>query len=113
MPTHSVAYSDRLGALTAHERRLETEIDASVTRVPLWTRADIETHAAYADALIVGAVEPLDREALSSLKRCRVISRRGVGLDNIEIAAATDLGIPVAFVPAASVQEVSDHALAL
>lgn len=113
MPTYSVAYSDRLGQLTAHERRLESELGAAVTHVPLWTRADIESHAVAADALIVGAVEPLDRDALSVLTRCKVISRRGVGLDNIDVDAATELGIPVAYVPAASVHEVSDHALAL
>lgn len=112
MPTHVVAYSERLGEITAHERRLEIELDASVTRVPLWTAADIEAQA-RADALIVGAVEPLDRAALSTLSRCKVISRRGVGLNNIDLAAATDFGIPVAFVPAASAHEVSDHALAL
>jgi D-3-phosphoglycerate dehydrogenase len=109
----TVAYSDRLGEITKHELRLEAEIDASVVRVPLWTRADIESHALDVDALIVGAVEPLDREALSILTRCRIISRRGVGLNNIDVSAATDLGIPVAYVPAASVHEVSDHALAL
>ena len=112
MPEHAVAYSERLGELTVHERRLETELAASVARVPLWTTADIEAQAC-ADALIVGAVEPLDRAALSTLTRCKVISRRGVGLNNIDVMAATDLGIPVAFVPAASVHEVSDHALAL
>src|SRR5690242_4440733 len=113
MPTYSVAYSDRLGELTVHEHRLESELGATVTRVPLWTRADIESHALDADALIVGAVEPLDRDALSALTRCKVVARRGVGLNNIDVEAATDLGIPVAYVPAASVHEVSDHALAL
>jgi D-3-phosphoglycerate dehydrogenase len=113
MSTATVAYSDRLGEITEHELRLTSELDASLVRVPLWTLADIEKHALDADALIVGAVEPLDRMALASLTRCRVISRRGVGLNNIDVEAATDLGIPVAYVPAASVHEVSDHALAL
>jgi D-3-phosphoglycerate dehydrogenase len=113
MSTVTVAYSDRLGEITKHELRLEAEIDATVVRVPLWTRADIESHALDVDALIVGAVEPLDRAALSTLTKCRIISRRGVGLNNIDVGAATDLGIPVAYVPAASVHEVSDHALAL
>jgi D-3-phosphoglycerate dehydrogenase len=113
MPQLSVAYSDRLGAITEHEQRVTSEIDASLVKVPLWTLADIRTHALEADALIVGAVEPLDRDALSMLTRCTIISRRGVGLNNIDVEAATDLGIPVAYVPAASVHEVSDHALAL
>jgi D-3-phosphoglycerate dehydrogenase len=58
-------------------------------------------------------VEPIDRAALEALTKCRVVVRRGVGIDNVDLAAATDLGIAVAYVPDASVQEVSDHALAL
>src|SRR5690349_9159978 len=112
MPTYSIAFSERLGEITDNELRLEHELEARVDRVALWTREDIEANAA-ADALIIGAVEPLDRAALQSLTSCKVVSRRGVGLDNVDVDAATDLGIPVAFVPGASVPEVSDHALAL
>ena len=45
--------------------------------------------------------------------RCRVISRYGVGVDNIAVDAATELGIPVTYVPDYCVDEVSDHVLAL
>ena len=45
--------------------------------------------------------------------RCRVISRYGVGVDNIAVDAATALGIPVTYVPDYCVDEVSDHVLAL
>ena len=62
---------------------------------------------------MVGAVERLDASALDELKACRLIVRRGVGLDNVDLPAATRAGIPVAFVPDATVEEVSDHALAL
>lgn len=46
-------------------------------------------------------------------RRCRVISRYGVGVDNIAVAAATELGIPVTYVPDYCVDEVSDHTVAL
>ena len=45
--------------------------------------------------------------------RCRVISRYGVGVDNIAVDVATELGIPVTYVPDYCVDEVSDHVLAL
>ncbi|MBI2755955.1 MAG: C-terminal binding protein [Chloroflexi bacterium] len=108
-----VAYSERLGPITDYERRLERDLDADLRRVPLWSPADVQEFAADADAVIVGAVEPMDAAALASMARCRILVRRGVGVDNVDIEAATRLGIPVAYVPDASVEEVSDHALAL
>jgi D-3-phosphoglycerate dehydrogenase len=47
------------------------------------------------------------------MKRCKIISRAGTGLDAIDIAAATQRGIWVAYVPDYSIDEVSTHALAL
>ncbi len=55
-------------------------------------------------------VTPAVIEASPNLK---VISRMGIGLDNIAIEAATARGIPVANCPDYCVQEVADHALAL
>ncbi len=80
---------------------------------PIRTEADIIQHAWDADAILVGATEPYTARAIQALKKCRVLSRMGVGYDNIEIKAATDNGIAVAYVPGASVSEVSDHAMAL
>lgn len=113
MTSWVVAFSERLAPLTSHEDRLRVVLDADLRVVPLWTVDEIATQAGAADALIIGSVEPLTREAMERLPRCRVIVRRGVGVDNVDLEAATALGIVVAFVPDASVQEVSDHALAL
>ena len=111
--TPHIAYSERLGQITETERQLEDRLGASLVPSPLWTLEEIRHHAAPADAVFLGSVEPMTREALESLPRCRLLLRRGVGVNNIDLEAATELGIPVAFVPSASVQEVSDHALAL
>ena len=46
-------------------------------------------------------------------ERCRCISRYGVGVDNIAVDVATDLGIPVTYVPDYCVDEVSDHVMAM
>jgi len=50
---------------------------------------------------------------LDAAPRCRVVSRYGVGLDNIAVQRATELGILVTNVPDYCFEEVSDHAMAL
>ena len=104
--------SERLGALTGAERSLE-EAGADVVSLPLWDLSQIRQNAGDADVLIIGAVEPFDRAALEALPGRKALVHRGVGFDNVDTVAATELGIPVGIVPDASVEEVSDHALAL
>jgi D-3-phosphoglycerate dehydrogenase len=50
---------------------------------------------------------------LRQLRRCKAIGRFGLGVDNIDIAAAAERGITVTYVPDYCMQEVSDHAMAL
>jgi D-3-phosphoglycerate dehydrogenase len=50
---------------------------------------------------------------IESLDKCRVISRYGIGVNNIDIPAATKKRIAVTYVPDYCIEEVSDHALAL
>jgi len=56
---------------------------------------------------------PITREIIKSLNKCKVIARYGVGVDNIDVKAATEYGIIVANVPDYCVDEVSTHAIAL
>jgi D-3-phosphoglycerate dehydrogenase len=55
----------------------------------------------------------LPGELLRQLARCKVIGRFGLGVDNIDIKTAVDLGITVTYVPDYCMHEVSDHAMAL
>ena len=50
---------------------------------------------------------------VEQLTRCRIISRFGIGVDNVDIAMATSKGIVVTKVPDYCIDEVSDHAVAL
>lgn len=57
--------------------------------------------------------EPITERVIAALPNVRVVARFGVGLDNIELDAATRHGLQITHVPGGSVEEVSDHALAL
>lgn len=76
--------------------------------------ADTEQLLALADGAvgIVTCWAQVPR-ALLALPTIRVVSRLGVGLDNIDVSAAAELGIVVTYVPDYCVEEVSDHAVAL
>ncbi len=73
---------------------------------------DILAVARDADAILVTYAK-LPGELLQQLKRCKVIGRFGLGVDNIDIPAAARLGIVVTYVPDYCLREVSDHAIAL
>jgi D-3-phosphoglycerate dehydrogenase len=55
----------------------------------------------------------LNRNVLGHLPRCKVVARYGVGVDSIDLEAATDLGIIVANVPDYCIDEVASHAVAM
>ena len=90
-----------------------TEAGAQLVPLPLWSEEDIIQHAADADAAIVSSTEPYTPRVIQTLRKCRILSRMGIGYNNIDLEAATRQGIPVAVVLDASVHEVSDHAMAL
>ena len=60
---------------------------------------------------IVTCWAPVSRKAIQMPPRLKVVARLGVGLDNIDVEAATARGVWVTNVPDYCVQEVSDHAL--
>ena len=65
-----------------------------------------------ADALLVTYAK-ITGDMIRQLTKCRIISRMGIGTDNIDIAEATKARIVVTKVPDYCIDEVSDHAMAL
>ncbi len=65
-----------------------------------------------ADAVLV-TIQPVTAAVIGTLECCRIISRVGVGLDNVDLPAATARGIWVTNVPDYAIDEVSMHAIAL
>jgi D-3-phosphoglycerate dehydrogenase len=93
-------------------REVLSKIDALLCLVASPSPESI-VHAAHnADAVLVTYAK-ITREMIGQMKRCRIISRFGIGVDNVDVAAATDAGIIVTRVPDYCIDEVSDHTLAL
>jgi D-3-phosphoglycerate dehydrogenase len=68
--------------------------------------------AADCDAIMTNWVK-VPESVIAAAKKCKIVSRLGIGLDNIDVKAATDRGIMVTNVPDYCTIEVAEHALAL
>jgi D-3-phosphoglycerate dehydrogenase len=73
----------------------------------------LTTELADADALIVRSATRVTDELLQHAPRLRIVGRAGVGVDNIDLDAATHRGILVVNTPGSSATSVAEHALAL
>src|SRR5436305_9436561 len=65
------------------------------------------------DAVIVRSATMIDAEALASANRLKVVARAGVGLDNVDVAAATAKGVLVVNAPTSNSVSAAEHAVAL
>lgn len=106
-----VVVTDQVFPSVEIERQLLAVIDADL-EVAAGDRDAVLESAAGADALL-NTYFSFDAEALDRLKRCRIIARYGIGVDNIDLEAARELGIVVTNVPDYCVEEVSAHAVAM
>jgi D-3-phosphoglycerate dehydrogenase len=68
---------------------------------------------AEADAVIVRSATIIDAQALAHAPRLRVVARAGVGLDNVDIDAATKAGVMVVNAPTSNIVSAAEHAVAL
>lgn len=66
-----------------------------------------------ADALLVRSATKVDDEALLHAPRLTVVARAGVGLDNVEVPAATERGVMVVNAPTSNIVSAAEHAIAL
>jgi D-3-phosphoglycerate dehydrogenase len=106
-----VVTDDRHGSYEV-ENGVFREIGASVEVHNLGDEAETMEVLREADAVLVN-LHPLPGSVIREMRRCRVISRYGVGYDNVDVDAASQSGIWVARVPDFCLEDVSDHALAL
>ncbi len=86
--------------------------EMTVAETKCTTEDDVINNSQGAEVLMVQWA-PITRRVLESLAGVKCVVRYGIGVDNVDLAAAKDLGVTVANVPEYCVEEVSDHALAM
>lgn len=85
-----------------------------VRLAPHQCRTEDETAAATAGARVVLAqFAPVTRRVLAGLAPGATVVRYGIGVDNIDLVAARELGVAVAYVPDYCIDEVADHTAAM
>jgi D-3-phosphoglycerate dehydrogenase len=112
MPRPLIAVTDSPFPSLDPAKAALARIDPELRVANSTSAADILAVARDADAILVTYAK-LPGDLLRQLRRCKAIGRFGLGVDNIDIAAAAELGITVTYVPDYCMQEVSDHAMAL
>jgi D-3-phosphoglycerate dehydrogenase / 2-oxoglutarate reductase len=76
-------------------------------------RAQLLPALADADAVIIRSATTIDAEALEHAPNLRVVARAGVGLDNVDVEAATRAGVMVVNAPMSNIVSAAEHAVAL
>lgn len=84
----------------------------TVAGAQIRTQQELKRFVHDADYVIT-QFAPLDADVIDSMQRVRVIVRYGIGVDNVDLRAAAERGIPVCNVPDYCIDEVADHTLAL
>src|SRR5688500_8180087 len=112
MHKYSVLITDHAWPILDIEQQMLNAIDADVLIAQTGAEDELVRLAPSADAILTcwARVTPA---VLQAAPRCRIVSRYGIGLDNIAVADATRLGIVVTNVPDFCLDEVSDHVMAL
>ncbi len=93
------------------QKEMET-IDATLVRLNCKTAQDVIQQCGDADALLV-QYAPITEEVLKCLKHLKAVSRYGIGVDMIDVPAATRHGVLVCNVPDYCIEEVAIHALTM
>ena len=87
--------------------------DVEIRHVDGTDRPALLAALADADALLVRSATKVDAEALAAATRLKVVARAGVGLDNVDVPAATARGVMVVNAPTSNIVSAAEHAVAL
>ncbi|MBM7786598.1 phosphoglycerate dehydrogenase [Tenggerimyces flavus] len=76
-------------------------------------RAELLAVIPEVDAILIRSATKVDAEALAAATRLKVVARAGVGLDNVDVKAATQAGVMVVNAPLSNVVSAAEHAIGL
>ena len=89
--------------------RAHHEVDARAAT----TREELLAAVTGVDALVVRSATRVDAQVLEAGRNLKVVGRAGIGLDNVDVAAATRLGVMVVNAPQSNVISAAEHTVAL
>lgn len=112
MSKYTVLIPDRLDTCEVEEQVLGDNYNIIMSQAVSADEISDEVWGS-ADAVIAWHEIEFSREVIEKLSKCRVISRCGVGYDNIDLKAAAEKGIVVNNVPDYGTADVADHAMSL
>lgn len=107
-----VIVADYIPEPLEEERAILGDI-ADVVALEAMSQADLFGQLDDATAVMLYHFVELDADIISRLKNCKLLVRCGVGVDNVDLAAARAKGIPVANVPDYGTEEVADSAIGM
>jgi len=87
--------------------------DFEIRHVDGADRAALLPALAQADAVLIRSATNIDAEALAAAPNLKVVARAGIGLDNVDVAAATARGVLVVNAPQSNIITAAEHAIAL
>src|ERR1041384_1331523 len=95
-----------------YELEALTPLGAEIVEIDTKDENDFVRAARDCDALYAKG-RSITKKMIDGLERCKIIALGSVGVDSVDIAAATAKGIPVTNVPDTFIEEVADHAMML
>ncbi|MFE5774393.1 C-terminal binding protein [Brachybacterium sp. NPDC056505] len=96
----------------AEEQQAADAAGIELVKAQATTEDEVIAAAQGADAILV-QYAPITARVLDALPDLKAVGRYGVGVDTVDLEAATARGVPVCNVPDYSIEDVSDHAIAL
>src|SRR4051794_13722537 len=87
--------------------------DVEIRHVDGADRAALLPALADASAVMIRSATQIDAEALAAAPNLKVVARAGIGLDNVDVAAATERGVMVVNAPTSNIVSAAEHAVAL
>ena len=113
MSRFKVLITDHVWPTTGPEEAvLRDEADAEAVVAPDGSEDTLVSLAGDVDAIMTCFAQ-VTPAVLRAAPKCVAVGRFGVGVDNIAVDTATELGMAVTYVPDYCVDEVSDHVMAL
>jgi len=107
-----VVLTDYVWDSLAVEHEILDEV-ADLTALQTRTPAEFIVEAADCDALLNTYAGPITADVMAKMPKCKLIARYGIGVDTIELEAATAAGIIVTNNPTYCIDEVAEHAMAM